>query len=210
MVRPLKKCQPPHQGVYWLCSGNKAAGRTLLYHEILLMGKILIVFSSVKMGITEQDKYSWRASNWGSRERDLRDGHLNTAVNIFSLERSITLLVGSHVQESKTSEHCTCSSQHWATHQHSWPVRSVTTQKTHQSHGAKYSCHRGTANWRAQSNFPSRRNRWTFAHLGTFSVTAIKGQTPPPGQLRTILVVWDRKQKEETSPHLKHPPRRQI
>lgn len=54
VVRPLKKCQPPHQGVDQFCSGSKAAGGTLLYREILLMSKILIIFSSVEMGITER------------------------------------------------------------------------------------------------------------------------------------------------------------
>lgn len=51
-----------------------------------------------------------------------------------------------------------------------------------------------------------------FAHPDTtFAVTAIKGQTHPPEQLSTILVVQDRKHKKGACPHLKHPERsRQI
>ena len=53
----------------------------------------------------------------------------------------------------------------------------------------------------------SRMNRcWSFARPGTtFSATALKGQTPPPGQLSAVLVVQDRKHNEGDCLQLKHP-----
>lgn len=51
---PLQKWQPAHQRVHQACPGSTAAGGTLLYHDIPLMGKILMTCSSVKMGITER------------------------------------------------------------------------------------------------------------------------------------------------------------